>query len=121
MLSGHQLEFKCTKCEEPVGFSVLDSREGPKCGGCQKEYAFDETLIDHLGKFEGLCRQLQKSEDILSSASVAVNVGPHHVEFPLRLLLTRLNSVIRLEMEGKETLIQFRVEPSKDLPEAKSA
>lgn len=120
MQKGHQLEFNCMTCQEPVSFSLfsLETTEGLiTCSKCQKRYAFtDETLKRQLKKFEALCRQLIESEEILSSASIGIDVGEHHVQVPYKLLLTRLNSNLDLSIGDLPLHIKFRIEPLKDMP-----
>lgn len=122
MQVGHKLQIHCQGCTAPILFSVLD-RENfdsivpcPKCG---KKYAFeDESLLRHLRQFESLCRQIHASEEILGGTSIAIDVGSHHVKVPFNILLTRLSSVIDLEVGGKKFSVAFRVEPLKDVPKA---
>ncbi len=124
MQIGHKLQIHCQGCEAPILFSVLD-RESfdnvvpcPKCG---KKYAFDdETLLRHLRQFESLCCQIHASEEILGGTSIAIDVGTHHVKVPFNILLTRLSSVIDLNIGGEKFSVAFRVEPLKDVPEATS-
>jgi len=122
MQIGHKLQFHCQTCQSFVVFSVLDSQDYSKivtCNGCGKKYAFDdETLLRHLKQFEALCRQIHASEEILGSTSIAIDVGSHHVKVPFNILLTRLSSVIELKMNNQKVVIEFRVEPLKDVPEA---
>ncbi|MCH9608946.1 MAG: hypothetical protein S4CHLAM45_03130 [Chlamydiales bacterium] len=119
---GHRLQFKCHKCKAPVLFSVLDRdkfNKGIVCTECKQKYAFDdETLVSHLNQFEALCYQIQASNEILGKTAIAIDVGSHHVKVPFNLLLTRLNSVIELNINGKVSQITFRVEPLVDAPDA---
>ncbi len=118
---GHRLQFHCQQCEEPILFSVLDREHFTKvapCPSCGCKYAFDdETLLRHLMQFEALCQQIYASEEILGSSAIAIDVGNHHVKVPFNILLTRLSSVIELNINGKKSTIVFRVEPLKDIPE----
>lgn len=70
-----------------------------------------------IKKFEALCQQIHLSEEILGSTSVAIDVGPHHVKVPFRMLLTRLGSVLDLTISGQKIEILFRTEPLKDFEE----
>ncbi len=111
------LHFKCICCETPVYFSIFDlNHQAPICcENCQKQYLLtDPTLVRQLTKFEALCRQIHDSEEILGNASVGVDVGTHHVKVPYKLLLTRLNSSLQLNMDGHPVSINFRIEPIKD-------
>ncbi|NGX60734.1 MAG: hypothetical protein K940chlam9_00202 [Chlamydiae bacterium] len=114
----HQLHFNCQRCESPIPFSVL-GREGFTgslcCQECGQKYTFkDDTLLRQLRQFEALCSQIHASEEILGSTSIAIDVGNHHVQVPFNILLTRLRSVIELEINGKKSTISFRVEPLKE-------
>lgn len=121
MQTGHKLQFHCQACQEPVIFSVLDREffnNIVSCQACGKKYAFDdETLLRHLRQFEALCQQIHASEEILGNTAVAIDVSSHHVKVPFNILLTRLSSVIELKMNGQKTVIAFRIEPLKDIPE----
>ncbi|MBS0621352.1 MAG: hypothetical protein JSR80_00095 [Verrucomicrobia bacterium] len=110
MPTKHPLEFACVKCGESVALSLVEG-EMPSCASCGKRYTFEGTQLQkQLRQFEALCRQIQASKEIFSEAAVAVDVGPSRVRIPLKLLLTRLNSVLDLEIEGVKTTITFRVE-----------
>lgn len=87
------------------------------CSQCEKRYAFDSSLLVQLQQFEALCRQIHASSSILGSTAIAIDVGSHHVKVPFNILLTRLSSVIDLQMGEKRVSIAFRVEPLKDVPE----
>lgn len=124
MERGHRLQFHCHQCGTPILFSVLERKnfnKGIMCSCCGQKYAFDDqTLQDDLRQFEALCYQLHASQKILGKTSVAIDVGSHHVKVPFNLLLTRLSSVIELNINGKTSQIAFRVEPLIDVPEASS-
>lgn len=87
------------------------------CPRCGKKYAFDEAIMRQLRQFEALCKQIHASKEILGNSSIAIDVGSHHVKVPFNILLTRLSSVIELNMGGKNITIAFRVEPLKDVEE----
>lgn len=117
---GHKLQIHCQACEGPILFSVLDQADFKRtipCPHCGKKYAFDdENLLRHLQQFEALCRQIHASEEILGGTSIAIDVGSHHVKVPFNILLTRLSSVIDLNIGEKKFSVSFRVEPLKDVP-----
>ena len=117
MKDPRSLEFCCQTCETPVTFDLfeLEKEELPcvTCPKCKKEYLFeDETLRRQLNKFVALCNQLRDSEEILGETSVGVTLGDKEVEVPYKLLLTRLNSKLNLEMGGQQVSITFRAEPT---------
>lgn len=119
MQKGHQLEFSCQSCQNPVAFSIfeLEKKEGEiSCPECSLIYDFsDETLRRQLKKFESLCKQIQQSEEILSNTSIGVTIGDREVKIPFKLLLTRLNSTLDLMVGDKPLSIIFRIEPAKDI------
>lgn len=112
---GHHLEFPCIHCKKEVLFSLfeLDNNEGKlRCSHCGQDYLFsDPRLMHQLHLFEALCRQVQASEEILSNTSIGVNVGSQVVDIPFKLLLTRFNSRLKLQMGKDEIVIAFRLEP----------
>lgn len=122
MQKGHRLHFKCKDCKEPVHFSVFElenTQHQLQCSQCQKHYALcDDVLIRQIKKFETLCRTLCDSEEILSQASVGINVGDLQVKVPYKLLLTRLSSSLDLKIEDEPISIVFRIEPGKDVPQS---
>ena len=114
---GSYLEFNCIHCAHPIGFSVLSlGTQGTiRCGKCQKSYLLDDpAMCRQLRKFEALCRQIRESEEILGETAVSVDVGPHNVKVPYKLLLTRLTSQLNLTFDGQPLEITFRIEPSQD-------
>lgn len=121
MEQGHRLQFECEKCWGPVLFSVLDKENFKKevvCAECGKKYVFDdESLVRHLELFEALCRQIYKSQEILGKSAVAIDIGDKCVKVPFNLLLTRLTSLIELNMNGKRFNITFRLEPLMEVPD----
>jgi hypothetical protein len=115
---GHNLQFSCQCCKEPVRFSVFELEKNKQlfCPQCQKKYGFaDETLLRQIKKFESLCRQVRESEEILGHTSVGVDVGDRHVKIPYKLLLTRLSSSLDLMIGEEPVNIIFRIEPLKDV------
>jgi hypothetical protein len=119
---GNNLEFRCIKddCGEVVKFSVFDmaKNDSIRCGACGKEYTFGDELVSKLDKFEKLCRAVNEAQEILSDTNVAINVYSHEVKIPFRLLLTRLNTQLNLDVGGRDVQIRFRVSPLKDIPQA---
>ncbi|SCA62763.1 Uncharacterized protein SCG7086_AD_00230 [Chlamydiales bacterium SCGC AG-110-P3] len=117
MKDPRSLKFHCQECEAPVTFDLfeLESDAHPciVCLQCGKEYLFkDETLQRQLGKFVALCRQIRDSEEILGETSIGITLGDRDVEIPYKLLLTRLNSKLNLDMGGQTISITFRAEPT---------
>lgn len=121
MKKRHLLQFKCLACKCPVSFSVfeLDSQDSIiPCNHCNRKYGIqDEGLKRQIKKFEALCLQILDSEEILSSIAVGIDVGEHQVKVPYKLLLTRFNSMLDLNIGGQKVSIAFRLEPLTDLPQ----
>lgn len=119
MQKGHLLQFNCQKCKAPVNFSIFElenSEEGVVCPECGLVYDFsDEILRRQLSKFEKLCLQIQESEEILSNTSIGIYLGDREIKIPYKILLSRLNSVLDLQMGGQPLKITFRIEPALDL------
>lgn len=119
MQKGHVLEFGCQSCQSPIPFSILElEKKGGEipCPHCSIVYVFsDEDLKRQIRKFEGLCRQIHQSEEILSNTSVGIFLGDREIKIPFKLLLTRLNSTLDLILGNKPLKITFRIEPTKDI------
>ncbi len=109
-------QLECIECKNSIDFSPLAldaASQIVSCSHCDKKYAFGEgNLKRQLKKFAALCQQIQDSQEILGDASVAVTVGNKEVQVPFKLLLTRLKSVLNLQIAGKKTTVSFRVEPT---------
>lgn len=110
----NSFQIDCVCCKQPVIFSISDlsTSDSPvSCTGCNKKYALDdEELKEQLTLFAALCRQIQQSEKILGNASVAVDVGPHNIKIPFKLLLTRLKSTLDLQIGNTPLTVNFRVQ-----------
>jgi hypothetical protein len=112
----NNLEFRCKECNSGVCFSVLDNQDLSKtltCEKCSKKYVLGSQILDQLKQFEALCKQIQLSKNIFGQAAIAIDVGPHQVKIPFQLLLTRLSSVLELNVGGENTTIAFRVDTLK--------
>lgn len=117
--SQYNLEFKCSSCSFPVHFSVLDHQSLSKtltCEKCEKKFVLGAQILEQLKQFEALCSQIQLSKSIFGQAAIAIDVGPHQVKIPFQLLLTRLSSVLELNVGGEKTTIAFRIDTLKALP-----
>jgi hypothetical protein len=116
---GSELEFGCVekKCDALVRFSVLGTRKKKpiKCPKCERVYTFGDELWRKLKLFEHLLRALHEAESILSTTNVEVDVHGYSVRIPFRLLLTRLNTELNLQIAGKQVHIRFRISPLNDI------
>lgn len=118
MQKGHYLEFQCHTCNEPIRFSIfaLDQNSEIHCKSCTATYLLDDDVLkNQLKKFDALCCQIHDSQEILSTASIGVDVGLSQVKIPFKLLLTRLSSYLDLKIGGKPCTFSFRFEPVNDL------
>lgn len=119
MQKGHNLQFNCKGCENPVRFSIFGlnkSQLSLRCTHCEKQYLLeDENLLRQLKKFESLCTQIHESQEILGNANVGIDVGEHHVKVPFKLLLTRLNSCLDLTIGDTPLSIMFRFDSLQDI------
>jgi hypothetical protein len=113
-------QIDCLCCKRPVAFSISDldtsDLDAPyqytSCPECGKKYGLQgETLKRQLKMFAALCRQIQQSEEILGNTAVAVDVGPHNVKIPFKLLLTRLKSTLDLQVGDTKLVVTYRVQP----------
>ena len=109
----NHIEFKCTGCSANISFSIL--KMGPDevltCEECGKKYFFNKKFLDQIVRFEQLLAAVHNVKDMLDTTNVAIAFGDEEVKIPYRLLLTRLNTMLTLNIDGKETTFRFRVEP----------
>ena len=112
-----QIDFKCfvDGCHGVVKFNLADIGNRSfqaVCPECHRAYALDAALRDKLKRMLELIHALRCSEDILGDSVVSVNVAGGEVRIPYALLLTRLNTLITLELNGKKVDFHLWVEPS---------
>lgn len=115
------MEFECVACEATVEFSVQDietsinkDRIELACSQCGKKYVFDSKLSNQLKMFHELILAVQNAKDIIGNISVGVSINGHSVKIPYRLLLTRMNPTVTLNIGEQEINFKFRVEPLND-------
>lgn len=112
-----QLDFRCLTddCSGVIGFD-LESAADPEfqavCPVCHRAYALDDDLRSKLCRMMKLIVAIRECEDILGDSVVSVNVAGGNVRIPYALLLTRLNTMISLDVAGKKTDFHLWVEPS---------
>lgn len=111
------IDFNCMEedCDEVVQFNLMQLRDNKgllKCPCCHRQYEFaDDVFIDKLNKLRNLLLAVQDAEDILGDVNVGVTTLNGEVKIPYRLLLTRLNTMITLDVGGRKVDFHFRVEP----------
>ena len=82
------------------------------CPECHRPYELDETLRNKLERMLKLVTVIRESEDLLGDAVISVNVAGGSVKIPYAMMLTRLNTVISLDLGDSKTDFHLRVEPS---------
>jgi hypothetical protein len=112
-----EVDFECLadNCQGVVAFKLSDALNDnfqALCPQCHNPYQFDNELTQKLNKLRNLITEIRKAEDILGDCNVAVTVPGKTVKIPYALLLTRLNTMITLNLGGKDIDFHFRVEPS---------
>lgn len=117
-LSSEQFDFRCIQedCRKTVPFSMasLTKDQTVHCPHCQCAYHFHDELVDKFQRFSALLKAVQNAQDILGDINVGVQVEGHSVRIPFRLLLTRLNTMVTLEMGGEKVDFHVRVHPLAD-------
>jgi len=113
--NGNQIQVGCVEpdCGDVIAISIFEIEESHRirCSSCKKEYIFNSQLVGQIKKFERLVSAIQDAKDILGQTAVAVDIQGHSVKIPYKLLLTRLNSQLKLKINEQEMTIKFRVEP----------
>ena len=112
-----KIDFRCLNetCSGVVEFdlhAVADADFKVECPVCRREFNIDPALKDKLSRMLDLVGALRNTEDILGDSAVSINVAGGEVRVPYALLLTRLNTLITLTLEGKPTDFHLWVEPS---------
>ena len=115
--SSARLDFHCFAdgCEGTVKFDVADIADPgfqAVCPLCHRAYALDAELRGKLSRMMNLIGAIRECEDILGDSVVSVNVAGGEVRIPYALLLTRLNTMISLDVGGRKTDFHLWVEPS---------
>ena len=112
------IEFRCVneQCKEILSFSILavDERTAVRCAGCGKEYVFNGELRGKFQKFARLVEAVRDAEDILGQTNVGLDIMGHSVQVPYRILLTRMNTFLTLDIGGAKFNFRLRVEPLKE-------
>ncbi len=111
--TAHHIEFECISCGNMISFSILNmgADSGLTCSKCGKQYRFNKELLDKIRRFEKLLVAVHDVKDMLETANIAIAVKDEEVKVPYRLLLTRLNTLLKLSVNGKELTFRFRVDP----------
>ena len=111
------MDFHCLteSCEGVVKFSLAEitGRDFQAvCPKCHQPYELNADLTDKLKRMLALVKAIGNAEDILGSCNVAVNVACGSVKIPYALLLTRLNTMITLNLGGQDVDFHLWIKPS---------
>ena len=114
-----RVDFVCIDedCHGVVLFNVMELRESKgqvSCPSCHREYRFDVEFLEKLERLRELVLAVMNAEDILGDVNVAVTTPAGTIKVPYRLLLTRLNSIITLQVGDQKVDFHFRIEPLHD-------
>ena len=112
-----QLDFICAEpdCDAVVKFDLTDIAKDDfqtLCPKCHKPYQFNAELREKLMKLHHLVLALRQAESILGDCNVAVTVPGGEVKIPYALLLTRLNTMITLNVGDTTVDFHLRIEPT---------
>ena len=110
------VDFACLddECKASVTFNLMDNQGEPDrivCPRCHREYHLDAAFLDKLRRLRKLILTVQESADLLGDVNVAVTTPQGEVKIPYWLMLTRLNTIITLDLGGRKVDFNFRVEP----------
>ncbi len=110
------VDFACLEddCRATIEFNLMQLQEANgvvSCPICRRGYHFDQEFLDKLSRLRALIFAVQGAGDILGSASVAVQTMSQEVKVPYNLLLTRMNTVITLDVGDRKVDFNFRIEP----------
>lgn len=110
----NQIELSCVDCGQKIGFTLLSVGDDLrlKCPGCGREYAFTPELADKIKRFGKLLEAVHEARDILGQAAIGIKFKEEEVTVPYRLLLTRLNTLLRLRVDDREIVFRFRINPT---------
>ena len=110
------VDFDCLEdgCGHTVEFDLMSLRDSKgllSCPKCRRQYQFAKPFLDKLEQLKQLCITVRECEPILGDCSIAVATPAGEVKVPYRLLLTRLNTLISLDVNGESVDFNFRIEP----------
>lgn len=112
------IEFHCVngQCRQVISFPLLSVEKETKvrCAACGREYVFDGALCGKFRKFARLVEAVRDAEEILGETRVGLDIQGHSVQVPYRILLTRMNTFLTLDIGGAKFNFRLRVEPLDD-------
>ncbi len=112
-----QVDFLCVEpeCTGVVKFNLMECAKDDfqvLCPKCHRPYVFDAELKGKLTKLMNLILSLREAESILGDCNVAVNVPGGEVKLPYAMLLTRLNTLISLQLGDRKVDFHLWIEPT---------
>lgn len=112
------IEYRCVneQCREVLSFPLLavERETRVRCPACGRDYVFDGALRDKFDKFARLVEAVRGAEEILGETNVGLDIQGHSVQVPYRILLTRMNTFLTLDIGGTKFNFRLRVEPLDD-------
>ena len=115
MANQNEIDGSKAQLDFVVKFNLMDLASDDfqvLCPKCHRPYAFDEALKTKLNKLKNLILVLRDAESILGDCNVAVTVPAGEVKIPYALLLTRLNTMITLNIGDKKVDFHIWIEPT---------
>ncbi len=113
--SGALLDFVCPDCGGVVKFNLMELEQSDfqtMCPKCHRPYQFDDQLKEKFRKLHNLILAVRDAEPILGDCNVAVAVPAGEVKVPYALLLTRMNTMITLNLGDRKVDFHLWIEPS---------
>ena len=113
--SGAVLDCVCPDCGGVVKFNLMELEQADfqaMCPKCHRPYQFDDELKEKFRKLQNLIYAVREAEPILGDCNVAVAVPAGEVKVPYALLLTRMNTMITLNLGDRKVDFHLWIEPS---------
>lgn len=114
-----KVDFDCIEddCKHTIQFNLMSLKENKgqiTCPSCHRPYKFDKSFLSKLEKLRTMVQAVKEAEDILGNCNVAITTPAGEVKIPYQLLLTRLNTLISLNVGDYKIDFNFRIEPLND-------
>ena len=112
---GALLDFVCPDCGGVVKFNLMELKQGDfqvMCPKCHRPYQCDGQRQGKFMKLERLILAVRDAEPILGDCNVAVAVPAGEVKIPYALLLTRMNTMITLNLGDRKVDFHLWIEPA---------
>lgn len=110
------VDFACLDddCKAAIAFNLMEMQEKNgciQCPQCRREYQFAPEFLGKLQRLRRLILSVQEASDLLGDVNVAITTPMGEVKVPYWLMLTRLNTMVTLEVNGRKVEFNFRIEP----------